>query len=205
MWDSHIILCSFIAQHCWSELWAVPWRFLQTLRCSPWVSSRMHTWAETCLFFSPSLINCCYCMSSARASDNLPDQLHTCLCWKGQYDLFLFIWSIRTSIPLRYRLKSIYSPFIFKSVATEHFHQTHFQCRGFWKQIKLHYVGYLWERLEQSSNRVIFTEGSSLSIDRHQRLQHVNTTGTSAWVTAKLGLAIVYATLMGCGCPSPHK
>lgn len=156
-------------------------------------------------FFPPSLINCCYCKSSARTSDNLPHQLHTCLCCKGQYYLFLFIWSIRTSIPLRYRLKSIYSPFIFKSVATEHFHQTHFQCRGFWKQIKLHYVGYLWERLERSSNRFIFTEGSSLSRDRHQRHQHANTTGTSAWVTAKLGLAIVYVTLMGCGCPSPHK
>lgn len=49
MCDSHMILCSFIAQHCWSELWAVPWRFLQTLRGAPRVSNWMHTWAE-CFF-----------------------------------------------------------------------------------------------------------------------------------------------------------
>lgn len=199
MWDSHIILCSFIAQHCWSELWAVPWRLLQTLRCSPWVSIWMHTWAETCFFFLHLwLIAATASHPRAPLTTSSSPATHLSLLQRA-------ILLIPIYLTLRYRLKSIYSPFIFKSVATEHFHQTHFQCRGFWKQIKLHYVGYLWERLERSSNRFIFTEGSSLSRDRHQRHQHANTTGTSAWVTAKLGLAIVYVTLMGCGCPSPHK
>lgn len=32
------------AQHCWSELWAMPWGFLQTFRSTSGVSHWMHTW-----------------------------------------------------------------------------------------------------------------------------------------------------------------
>lgn len=78
MCHSHIIWHSFKAQHCWSELWAVPWGFLQTLRHPPRVSSGMHTWAE-----HASLIDCCYCKSSPHTSDNLPHSRHTFLCCKG--------------------------------------------------------------------------------------------------------------------------
>lgn len=167
--------------------------FLQSLQLDAYVS-----WNIFFLYLSQLQVICAYLWQ-------LPwPTTHLSFAAKGNMNYSYSFDRCETQYPSD-RLKSIYSPFIFKSFATEHFHQIHSQCRDFERQMMLHYVGYLWERLERSSNMFIFTEGSSLSIDRHQRDQPANTTGTSAWVTAKLGLAIVHMTSMGHGCPSPHK
>lgn len=55
-------LCSSLAQHSWCELWAMPRRFLQTLRSTSRVTHWMHTWvAISSTYFIHPLFDCCCC------------------------------------------------------------------------------------------------------------------------------------------------
>lgn len=55
-------LSSSLAQHSWCELWAMPRRFLQTLRSTSRVTHWMHTWvAISSTYFIHPLFDCCCC------------------------------------------------------------------------------------------------------------------------------------------------
>lgn len=56
---THTLSYSSVAQHCWGQLWEMPWWFLQTFWSTSGVSHWMHTWVASYLI-APLYDCCCY-------------------------------------------------------------------------------------------------------------------------------------------------
>lgn len=87
-----LFLCFSLAQHCWSELWAMPWGPLQTFRSTSRVSHRMHTWvAFSSTYFNSSTALIVIRMFDYSGTERYVNVIH--------FNILSFVWECCNLFP----------------------------------------------------------------------------------------------------------